>query len=168
MRLSAEAVILKWRAMRKVKAFTPLEKEEQFGRGSKPLPNFLTGFTLMELIIVMTVIAIIAALTFPNFLNTKEKALNNQAQAMLKLIQAAQKVNYTEANSYVDCSGGFAGDQESCINTNLRLSLTPNGNNPNWDYRTDTNGCADCQRRGALTTWHICIDDEDISAGTCP
>jgi len=130
--------------------------------------EFLTGFTLVELVIVIVLAGIIIGFAMPGFLGARNKALDKQAQANLKLIQAAQKVYEIETNAYVNCSGGLEGsDQETCINMNLRLSLTPDGNNPDWDYETFASGCAYCQKRGGITFWRICIDDSDPSSGTC-
>ncbi len=57
------------------------------------------GFTLMELLIVVVIIAGMAAITYPSYRSTLERARASEAVNMIGAIQAAQQkhlVNYEE------------------------------------------------------------------------
>jgi prepilin-type N-terminal cleavage/methylation domain-containing protein len=94
------------------------------------VPSFLMGFTLLELMIVMIIVGILAALTLPSFSGSQERALGREAGATLKLISAAEK-NYRMENG----TGGFYGSTDvGAINQNLTLSLVE----IKWDYNITT------------------------------
>jgi prepilin-type N-terminal cleavage/methylation domain-containing protein len=61
----------------------------------------LKGFTLVEVLIVVIIIAILAALVVPRFLSQPEKAVLAEANQMLGAIARAQ-------NTYVDSGTGTA------------------------------------------------------------
>ena len=92
--------------------------------------NFLTGFTLLELIIVVVIVGILAAVSLPKFGVTKERALDKEAKANLALIQAAEKIYRMEGGTYYP-NDGTAGVTD--INTNLRVSL-PTSASSWWYY----------------------------------
>ncbi|MBL7081263.1 MAG: prepilin-type N-terminal cleavage/methylation domain-containing protein [Candidatus Omnitrophica bacterium] len=132
---------------------------------------FRTGFTLIELLIVIIIIGILTGIGIPQYQKAKENALNSEAKANLKLIQAGQKIYHMEHVVYYNCTGAWTSDQETCINTNLKLALPKGGasDTPNWDYETrSSDGCAQCRRRGADNrTWRIRIADEKATTGGC-
>ena len=95
------------------------------------------GFNLTELIVVVVVIAILAALALPNFGAFKEKSLDKEAKASLALIQAAEKIYKMETNDYFPNDGSSESDIDT-INTYLKLSLPTS--NANWSYSVNANG----------------------------
>ena len=58
------------------------------------------GFSLLELLIVVAVISIVAALAIPNFLNSRQAAHNASAFSSLRLIHSAQIAYRSRFNQY--------------------------------------------------------------------
>ncbi len=83
------------------------------------------GFTLMELVVVLTVIGIVVALVVPSYTLVKERALDKEGQAGVRILLNAERQFYVRNNVYY-------GDQDNInfINGNLSTSL----NETNWDY----------------------------------
>jgi len=92
------------------------------------------GFSLLELLTVIIIIGILVTLALPLFYKTRERALDNEAKANLKLIQAAQRIYAMERGEFLNCEI-FGMDGNSCINDFLKLTL-PKGPRRNWDYNT--------------------------------
>lgn len=61
------------------------------------------GITLMELLVVMTVVAILSAIAYPNYRQYVMRA--NRASAKTALLSAAQNLErcFTRTNTYVGC-----------------------------------------------------------------
>jgi type IV pilus assembly protein PilE len=62
------------------------------------------GFTLIELMVTTTVVALLAAIAYPNYLSYVQKT--RRSDAKIGLMQTAQKLErcYTEFNKYNDAS----------------------------------------------------------------
>lgn len=133
------------------------------------------GFKLIEILIVIIIIGILAILALPQFGKAKERAMDKEAIANLKLISAAEKIYRMEATYYYPNSGTAA---VGGMNTFLRLSL-PEGSSRNWDYTIESGGTASFDARGARysppsgwgRTFKINQTLEEpccISGGNCP
>jgi len=59
------------------------------------------GFTLVELMIVVAIIGILAAIAIPNFLNFRLKAKTSEAKSNLGAIRSTEVAYYAEWNTYV-------------------------------------------------------------------
>jgi prepilin-type N-terminal cleavage/methylation domain-containing protein len=114
------------------------------------------GFNLVELIIVVIVIGVLAAIAMPSFRVTQERTYDNEAKANLKLIQAAEKIYRMENTVY------WPDNTIGGINSNLRLSL-PAGAGRTWNYRTDNVGTAVAEPNSATVTrtWTLSINADD-------
>ena len=87
------------------------------------------GVTLTEVLVVMLIIAILAALALPQFAATRERALSKEAKANLKLIDAAEKIYRMENAIYYPYAAGQV-DDPATINDKLKLSISET----NWNY----------------------------------
>ena len=82
------------------------------------------AFTLIELILVVSIILALAFIAIPNYSKSKFRAMEREAISNVKLMAAGEGINKMEQGGYIDCSG--AAD----CNSSLRLML----NATNWLY----------------------------------
>ena len=116
---------------------------------------------MLELLIVISIVVILAAIALPNYYKAKEHSFDNETKANLKLVQAAEKIYKLEIGGYYGTSA--LGN----INTYLKLSL-PTGASRNWSYCTDSTGCAQSTRNGDNSrTYKIGVGDDEPGSGTC-
>ncbi|MBL7131774.1 MAG: prepilin-type N-terminal cleavage/methylation domain-containing protein [Candidatus Omnitrophica bacterium] len=123
----------------------------------------LAGFTLIELIAVVIIVAILISLAVPQYTKTIERAKEKEAIANLKLMQAAQKIYKLEQGFFYPGSGGPSIDE---INENLRLDLNEN----QWQYNVPATGTDDdfsaMAYRGDWKTRTYSID-QDLTEPVC-
>jgi prepilin-type N-terminal cleavage/methylation domain-containing protein len=93
------------------------------------------GFTLIELIVVVIIVGILATIAIPSFRNAQERAMDKDAIASVKLIQAAERI-YRMENGFYYISPGSV--DNSGLNTNLKLSLP--SSSPKWNYAATASG----------------------------
>ena len=67
------------------------------------------GFTLIELMIVVAIIGILAAIAIPNFLKFQLKAKTSEGKTNLAAIRTAQESYYSEFGEYVSATASPAG-----------------------------------------------------------
>jgi prepilin-type N-terminal cleavage/methylation domain-containing protein len=154
------------RDMVSLTGFTPLET---IGRQKRDMVS-LTGFSLVELLLVITVITILAGIGIPNFVKARERALNRDAQANLRLIIAAERVHHMELDNFY-ASAALPSHEEN-INTNLSL-LLPTGPNVAWNYQTIITlagaACAQATRNGHDNRiMSMRTTNDDPVDGSCP
>ncbi|MFH0855042.1 MAG: prepilin-type N-terminal cleavage/methylation domain-containing protein [Candidatus Omnitrophota bacterium] len=92
----------------------------------------LAGFTLLELLLVVTVIVILALIAIPGYNKSKNRAIGKEAVANLKLIAAAERIYKMENDSYITCvcTNSTTCAASTGCNSRLRLML----NTSNWQY----------------------------------
>ncbi|MCM8801490.1 MAG: type II secretion system GspH family protein [Candidatus Omnitrophica bacterium] len=125
------------------------------------------GFSLLELIIIGVILIALVSMATPVFLKTRERALDREAVANLKLIIAAEKIYRMEIKDY------YFSSNITDLNTNLKLTL-PSGPNRAWNYSTvgsNVGGgvCAQADRVGGIKTWRMRLnEDNPHENSTCP
>ena len=65
-------------------------------------PSRKQGFTLIELMIVIAIIGILAAIAIPNFVSYRARSYNSAAQADLKNAVTAQEAYFVDYGKYAD------------------------------------------------------------------
>jgi type IV pilus assembly protein PilA len=88
------------------------------------------GFTLVELLVVMLIIGILAAIAIPSFLSQKDKAHDASTKSEAKSAQTALETYATDNNgSYAGAtSAGLHGIEPTIVTADITLSnLSANG-----------------------------------------
>lgn len=65
------------------------------------------GFTLIELMIVVAIIGILAAIAIPNFLAYQARAKQSEAKSNLAAIHTGETAYFAENNQYIDNFGAI-------------------------------------------------------------
>jgi len=92
------------------------------------------GFTLIELMIVVAIIGILAAIAIPNFLNYQMKAKTAEAKNNLGAIKTSQESYRAEKDVYLLCAGAptvLPGTSKAAWATNAgftAIGFAPTGN----------------------------------------
>ena len=121
------------------------------------------GVTLLELMVITIIIGVLATLGITHLGSYRERLFDEEAEASLRLIHAAERIYFMEIQSYYPSAGSESGVAN--INLNLRLDL----NTTNWNYTTWDTGCGQAVRAGDDgRIWHMCISGEtDPASGSC-
>ena len=112
--------------------------EEQLGLFNRSANRidmrFRAGFTLIEMMIVVILMGILVSLATPSYVNTKEKALDKEAIASLRLIRAANKQYYAQRTRFYP-ETAVSVTNRNAINGNLSIDLRDSF----WSYNITGN-----------------------------
>ncbi|MBI4101044.1 prepilin-type N-terminal cleavage/methylation domain-containing protein [Candidatus Microgenomates bacterium] len=95
--------------------------------------NSERGFTIVELLVVIVVIAILVALTLPNLFGLQRRARDDDRKNDLKNLQSALETYYNDNNSYVDSTDDLVAQYIDAVPTD------PNGGA--YTYTPAPGGC---------------------------
>jgi type IV pilus assembly protein PilA len=114
------------------------------------------GFTLIELMVVVLIIAILIAIAIPTFLGLRERAQDRAAQAELRDGLTAAKAYYTDDETYT----GF----DDAMAASIEPSLNWAGDEPNINSVSDDPDTVILTQQSESDTW-FCIQDVDGTTG---
>ena len=129
------------------------------------------GFTLIELMVVVLIIAVLLAIAIPTFLGAREKAQDRAAQSNLRNALTAEKTYYTDGQAYTTDASALRG-----VEPNL-----PWGTDPTTELAVSQPAASTdivCLTRksdsGSMfsiynsATSGVAYGTDDLSGGNCP
>ena len=102
-----------------------------------------SGFTLIELMIVVVIIGILATVAYPSYVDSTRTANRSTAQADLLQLESFMERNFSEANRYDEDSSGTA--------TALPFDQTPRTGAAKYDYTIAFSSTAPCTTATCFT-----------------
>lgn len=89
-----------------------------------PVPSRqIQGFTLIEMMIVVAIIGILAAVAYPSYAEYVKRGNRSEGQALLSDIAAAQERYYSQNNRYITATGDIAKLNTSTTSTTSKYTL---------------------------------------------
>ena len=86
------------------------------------------GFSLIELMVVVLIIAILIAIAIPTFLGARQRAQDRAAQSNVRNAFTAEKTFYTDGQAYTETPASLAAVEPSLNYTNAAASMSASGN----------------------------------------
>src|SRR5881397_1982111 len=75
------------------------------------------GFTLIELMVVVLIIAILIAIAIPTFLGARKRAQDKQAQSNIRNALTAEKTFYVDTQIFTETAGDLTPIEPSLVYT---------------------------------------------------
>ena len=91
-----------------------------------PTVIYMKSFTLVELLVVVIIVGILAALGLPGYRVVRERVLDREAKINLALVRGAERISLIESGAY------YASSVISDINAYLKVNLPTTA--LTWDY----------------------------------
>ncbi len=134
-------------------------KEMKANKGSKGFASL--GFTLIELMIVVAIIGILAAIAIPKFANLIRKSNEGQSKGNLGAVRSALSIYYG------DMEGVYPTDVNSLTTAGKYLTVMPIAKTPG--YHADSSGAVQNTGTTAITDaggWAYSNGASDANFGT--
>lgn len=106
---------------------------------SKISSRFGKGFTLIELMIVVAIIGILAAIAIPNFVKFQCRSKQSEAKTNLKALYVAEESYYAEQDQYLTIA---TCDQQACVAITNDAGWSPKGDRIRYSYATTATASA--------------------------
>jgi prepilin-type N-terminal cleavage/methylation domain-containing protein len=89
------------------------------------------GFTLIELMIVIAIIGILAAIAIPQFSAYRTRSYNSSAQADVRNLATAQEAYYVDFSTYATGVSALSGSSYGYMQSG-NVTVSVNGNQTNY------------------------------------
>jgi type IV pilus assembly protein PilA len=120
------------------------------------------GFTLIELMVVVLIIAILLAIAIPTFLGARKRAQDRAAQSSLRNALTAAKTMFTDSQSYVTADESATG----LPTVEPSLTYVAGGTASNGPKNVSVKGTATEWAGAALSDSGKCFYIKEGAAGT--